>query len=112
VADEPEDPSKRDLRYSSAESRGVRVDRSLDGSGHLARGDKTKMSVLNFSSRHPVRTERDPDFEFRPAGPRPVDPVAPPDPPAPSVAAPEAAATVAEPAPKSLLDKFKGMFGF
>jgi hypothetical protein len=80
----PDDPileaeeKKKDLRYSAHEGSNVRVNRELDGSGRLARGDHTKMSVLNFSSRHAARTERDPDFEFRPAPAKPVEAAAPP----------------------------------
>ncbi len=107
MADETEDEAKRDLRFSSVEEKGVRIDRSLDGSGHLARGDKTKMSVLNFSSRHQARTERDPDFEFR-AAPAKPEPVAVPDP----VPAPVPVPPAAEPAAASMVDKIKGFFGF
>ncbi len=104
------DGEKRDLRYSSQEHDNVRIERQLDGSGHLTRGDKTKMSVLNFSSRHQARTERDPDFEFRP--PPPKKPAAEaPAPPAPPVA-PAAAAPEPKPADDpSLLDRFKRLFG-
>ncbi len=92
----PDGSPKKDLRYSSHEDRNVRVDRELDGSGHLARGDVTKMSVLNFSSRHQSRTERDPDFTFRPA------PAAPPP--------TEPAAEPAAEAP-TMVDKIKHFFG-
>ena len=107
MAEENEDSTKRDLRFSSVEEKGVRIDRNLDGSGHLARGDKTKMSMLNFSSRHQARTERDPDFEFRPAPAKPAppaEPAAPPVAPAPAVAS--------EPETGSMVDKIKGFFGF
>ena len=109
MADETEDPVKPDLRFSSIEDKGVRVDRSLDGSGHLARGDKTKMSVLNFSSRHQARTERDPDFEFRPAPAKPAEStdLSVPEPVAPAPAPPEPA-----PVAGSIVDKIKGLFGF
>ena len=106
MAGETEDGAKPDLRFSSIEEKGVRIDRNLDGSGHLARGDKTKMSVLNFSSRHQVRTERDPDFEFRP-GPAKPEPAVAPD-PVPAPVQPAAA----EPAEASVVDKIKGFFGF
>ena len=105
MADEADDPAKPDLRYSAVERQGIRIDRSLDASGHLARGDKTKMSVVNFSSRHQARTERDPDFEFRPAA---VKSASPAEPAVPAPAAPPPPVEV----PKSMLDKFKGMFGF
>lgn len=107
----PEDAEKKkDLRYSAYEKSNVRVDRELDGSGRLARGDHTKMSVLNFSSRHAARTERDPDFTFRPA-PKPAEAAAPPPAPEPSppAPAPEAAAQSGD---ESLVDRFKKMLGF
>lgn len=100
---------KKDLRYSAHEGSNVRVNRELDGSGRLARGDHTKMSVLNFSSRHAARTERDPDFEFRPAPAKPVEAAAPPvvepAPPAP------AAAASTETGDESLVDRFKRILG-
>ena len=100
---------KKDLRYSAHERSNVRVDRELDGSGRLARGDHTKMSVLNFSSRHAARTERDPDFTFRPAPDKSTEaatpPVAEPAAPAP---APEAAADTQD---ESLVDRFKRILG-
>lgn len=103
----PDGSPKRDLRYSSNENENVRVDRSLDGSGHLARGDKTKMSVVNFSSRHPERTERDPEFEFRP----------PPSAPAPAspaeAASPEVPPAPAEPPadPPTMTDRVRKFLG-
>ena len=104
MADEAEGSDKPDLRYSAIERPGLRIDRSLDASGHLARGDKTKMSVVNFSSRHQARTERDPDFEFRPVVAEPAS-LAEPAVPAPAALPPVEV-------PKSMLDKFKGLFGF
>lgn len=103
------DPTaKPDLRYTADESHNVRIERKLDGSGHLARGDQTRMSVLNFSSRHPARTERDPEFEFRP-------PPAPPPPVEPKAAAPEPPASAPPPVPPeegaSLFGRVKKMFG-
>jgi hypothetical protein len=98
--------AKRDLRYTSQESHNVRIDRSLDNSGHLTRGDKTKMSVLNFSSRHQARTERDPDFEFRPPpAKKPATEAAPAEPtPAPPPAEPAAE-------DPTLMGKVKRLFG-
>lgn len=106
----PEDAEKKkDLRYSAHEGSNVRVNRELDASGRLARGDHTKMSVLNFSSRHAVRTERDPDFEFRPAPAKPAEAAAPPvvepAPPAP------AAAASTDTGDESLVDRFKRILG-
>lgn len=114
----PTDPSgegkPKDLRYTSQEERNVRIDRNLDGSGHLTRGDKTKMSVLNFSSKHQARTERDPDFEFRPPPPKPAPAppaaVAPPVPP-PAAEAPAAQATPAPAEDPSLVGRIKKLFG-
>lgn len=115
----PDGSPKKDLRYTSHEDRNVRVDRQLDGSGHLARGDVTKMSVLNFSSRHQVRTERDPDFTFRPAPAKPAPPpessvAAGPAAPATPTTAPAADPPPTEPVnPESstLVDKIKHIFG-
>ncbi len=105
----PDGSPKKDLRYTAHEDRNVRVERQLDGSGHLARGDATKMSVLNFSSRHQARTERDPDFAFRPAPERKEPPAAVP-PPVAAVAAP-AAPPAGEEHP-SVVAKIKHFFGF
>ncbi|MDX2058521.1 MAG: hypothetical protein SFV24_12020 [Gemmatimonadales bacterium] len=114
----PDGSPKKDLRYTAHEDRNVRVERQLDGSGHLARGDVTKMSVLNFSSRHQTRTERDPDFTFRPAPePKPA-PAAPPSaaaatPPVAEAAPPAAEAPDSTPAERpSVVDKIKHFFGF
>jgi len=111
----PDGTRKPDLRYTKQERDNVRVDRQMDGSGHLARGDKTRMSILNFSSRHQPRTERDPEFEFRPA-PRAAAASPPSDPPA-SPAADAAPPSTPDPpvresdAPASLLGRMKKMFG-
>jgi hypothetical protein len=111
----PDGTRKPDLRYTKQERGNVRVERQMDGSGHLARGDKTRMSVLNFSSRHQSRTERDPEFEFRPA---PRAEAASPPPEAPASPAAEAAAPSApdpgmreSDAPASLLGRMKKLFG-
>lgn len=111
----PDGSPKKDLRYTAHEDRNVRVERQLDGSGHLARGDVTKMSVLNFSSRHQSRTERDPDFTFRPAPePKPAPPpVAAATPPAAEPAPAAAAAPELTPTERpSVVDKIKHFFGF
>ena len=101
----PDGSPKKDLRYTSHEDRNIRVDRELDSSGHLARGDLTKMSVLNFSSRHQSRTERDPDFTFR-AAPEKSAQAPPPVAPAP----PSAAEPVVD-EPPTLTEKIKHFFG-
>lgn len=132
MADDPEVPDeqpalnpdgspKRDLRYTESERGNVRVNRQLDGSGHLARGDKTRMSVLSFSARAKPREERDPEFEFRPAqakatpaeaaaaaSPEPEPPAAESAPAAP----PEPAPSPEAPAEGSLLGKIKTILGF
>jgi len=109
----PDGSPKKDLRYTTHEERGVRVERELDGSGHLARGDVTKMSVLNFSSRHQARTERDPDFTFRPA-PEQKPPAPSPSTeskaPEPSAGVPPETSSPAESSP-GLVDRIKGLFG-
>jgi uncharacterized membrane protein len=109
----PDGTKKRDLRYTAHEEANVRIERSMDGSGHLARGDRTKMSSLKFSSRHQARTERDPDFEFRPPPAKPAE-AAPAEakiaPPAePAAAAPPGSDPAAE---SSLVDRFKKMLGW
>ena len=47
MADETEDPKKRDLRFSSIEEKGVQVDRNSMGPA-TSPGRQDKMSVLNF----------------------------------------------------------------
>ncbi len=42
---------KPDLRFSEHQGRDVKVSRDLSSEGHLARGDHTRMSRLNFSAR-------------------------------------------------------------
>ena len=42
---------KPDLRFSAHQGRDVKVSRELSSEGHLARGDHTRMSRLNFSAR-------------------------------------------------------------
>jgi hypothetical protein len=81
----PDEPGKpRDLRFSEAEQRGVRVNRDLSGSGHLARGDRTHMSNLRFSVRAQPRTELDPELQALRPSPAPerdanvADPAPPP----------------------------------
>lgn len=106
----PDGSRKPDLRYTDHERGTVRVDRQLDGSGHLARGDRTRMSVLNFSARAQARTERDPDFAFRPApvAERPASAEATPAAPGP----PPMPATDAEVPEGSVLGKIKKILGF
>ena len=80
---------KPDLRHTEHEHREVRVSRDLSGEGHLARGDKTRMSRLNFSARAQPRDagERDRVFVERDtasAGEPAPEPAAPPAPPPPA----------------------------
>ncbi len=60
---DPAEGSNPDLRRSAHEDLGVEVERDLSGSGHLARGDKSRMSSLRFRAKGVARTERDPVFE-------------------------------------------------
>jgi len=109
----PDGTKKRDLRYTAHEEANVRIERSMDGSGHLARGDRTKMSSLKFSSRHQARTERDPDFEFRPAPSKPAEAAPVEAKIEPPVEAPPAAPSAADPGTESsLVDRFKKMLGW
>ena len=104
-----EDAAKAaDLRFTEHQRNQVRVERDLSGGGHLARGDKTKMSRLNFSARaRPADPgERDAAFTERltepTSGARDPAAAAAPPPPAP---APEAAD------PPGLIDKVARFFG-
>ena len=65
TGDGPDEPP--DLRHTEHERADVRVTRDLSGGGHLARGDHTRMSRLNFTARGRPRTEgeRDPAFVER-----------------------------------------------
>ena len=67
TGDGPDEP--RDLRHTEHERADVRVTRDLSGEGHLARGDRTRMSRLNFTARARPRAEgeRDPAFVERDA---------------------------------------------
>ena len=49
-ADSTENPGS-DLRYSSHDDGHTRIERSLDGSGRLARGDHTHMHTVRFTAR-------------------------------------------------------------
>ena len=55
---------KPDLRHTEHEQRDVRVTRDLSGGGHLARGDRTNMSRLNFSARARPRDDGERDRVF------------------------------------------------
>ena len=77
---------KPDLRHTEHEQRDVRVTRDLSGGGHLARGDRTNMSRLNFSARARPRDdgERDRVFVERDTASAEPAAAAPPAPPAPA----------------------------
>ncbi len=86
------DDGTPDLRFTEHQRNQVKVNRDLSGGGHLARGDRTNMSRLNFSARARPRDEgeRDRAFTERPlerpadrAAPEPVPPTPPADDPAP-----------------------------
>ena len=78
----PED--QPDLRRTEHEQRDVKVSRDLMADGHLARGDRTRMSRLNFSARaRPADPgERDRAFVERDGASGDPSPAAP-APPAP-----------------------------
>jgi hypothetical protein len=88
MADDGGNGPPPDLRFSKHERNNVSVNRNLSEDGHLARGDKTRMSKVSFTARARPRdeAERDPVFVERDA--------ASAVPPAPSTAVP-----VALPAP-------------
>lgn len=72
-----EDEKPRDLRFTSREDQGVRIDRDLSGGGHLARGSKTNMSNLKFSVQAKPRDYLDPELQaLRPEAPATPAPVA------------------------------------
>lgn len=78
-----------DLRFTSHERDQISMDRNLAADGHLARGDKTRMSRINISARgRPADPgERDPVFVER-EGAAPDELRAPPVAPAPDAAPP------------------------
>jgi hypothetical protein len=83
-ADNGGDESPPDLRFTSHERNNVQVNRNLSTDGHLARGDKTRMSKLSFTVRARPRDDgdRDPVFVERdrsstspgPAAPSAIEP--------------------------------------
>ena len=78
---------KPDLRHTEHEQRDVRVTRDLSGGGHLARGDHTKMSRLNFSARARARDDGERDRVFAERDAASAEPAADaPAPPAPPAA--------------------------
>ena len=116
-AGEPGTPA--DLRFTRQEGKQVRVERDLSGGGHLARGDHTRMSRLNFTARaRPADPgERDAAaFDGRASGAAPADPAPPPpEPPAVDASAvdPGAVDQSAEPgsADPSMKDRIGRLFG-
>ena len=113
---EPGTPA--DLRFTRQEGKQVRVERDLSGGGHLARGDHTRMSRLNFTARaRPANPgERDvAAFDGRAAGAAPTDPAPPPGPLAadPGAADPNPVDASAEQgsADASIKDRIGRLFG-
>ncbi len=53
----PSDDKNSDLRYTARDNGQIRVERQLDASGRLARGDHTHMHTLNFSAKAQRRTK-------------------------------------------------------
>ena len=95
-----------DLRFTQHERNNIRVDRNLAADGHIARGDKTRMSRMNFSARgRPADPgERDPVFVERET-PEATEPAAAHVEPAPETIPP-----IPAPAP-SLIHRLTGLFG-
>lgn len=99
------DGTPPDLRFTKHAHRDVEVERDLSGQGHLARGDHTRMSRLNFSARgRPADPgERDPEFVKREAASRqPARAAEPASGPAPEIT---------EKAPPGLLARLSRLFG-
>lgn len=99
----PDDEAKKQgLRFTSHERDNVSVDRDLGAEGHLARGDKTRMSRINFSARaRPADPgERDATFVERDAASG-VEPA-----PAPVVEP-----TESEPTAPGLMQRLGKLFG-
>lgn len=88
----------RDLRFTSAEQGGVRVERDMSGQGHLSRGSRTNMSNMRFSVKAQPRQELDPELQaLRPVASPTTS--APPSAPAPAAVAAAAPEPGPEPAP-------------
>ena len=83
AAGEPPDeapPEGADLRYTEHARDTVRVSRDLSAEGHLARGDRTRMSRLNFTARARPADPAERDAAFTARLPDPAPPPAPADP--------------------------------
>lgn len=110
---EDETGKDADLRFTAHQRNQVRVERDLSGGGHLARGDKTKMSRLNFSARaRPADPgERDSAFTSRPAdvAAEPASASAPAAEAPPTADGPPAADSAAQ--EPGLIDKVARFFG-
>jgi hypothetical protein len=91
MADDGDEPKPPDLRFTSHERNNVSVNRNLSEDGHLARGDKTRMSKVSFTARALPRdeAERDPVFVERDSAS--AAPIAAPTAPATPVVTPAAA---------------------
>lgn len=94
MLDGGDEPGSPDLRFTSHERNNVSVNRNLSEDGHLARGDKTRMSKVSFTARALPRDdgERDPVFVERDRNSAP-----PADPPVTAAIEPPAAAPAAAP---------------
>ena len=113
-AGEPGTPA--DLRFTRQEGKQVRVERDLSGGGHLARGDRTRMSRLNFTARaRPADPgERDAAaFDGRASGSAAADPEPPSEPPAVDAGTeePSAGGTEAPSGDSSIKDRIGRLFG-
>ncbi len=90
MADGSGEDAPPDLRFTNHERNNVSVNRNLSEDGHLARGDKTRMSKVSFTARARPRddAERDPVFVERDsasAAPPAAPAAAPTAPAAPAV---------------------------
>ena len=109
----PGPDEKPDLRFSEHQGRDVKVSRELSSEGHLARGDHTRMSRLNFSAR--ARPADPGERDLAAFGGRVAPATAAAD--APAAAEPAAASAPAEPPPAAsppepgLLQKMGRLFG-
>ena len=78
---DPADGRKADLRYTIRDDWQTRIERNLDGSGRLARGDHTNMHSLRFTARAvPRPREKQAPEEARREPVPPADERVPPPP--------------------------------
>jgi hypothetical protein len=108
MADDGGNEPPPDLRFTKHERNNVSVNRNLSEDGHLARGDKTRMSKVSFTARARPRdeAERDPVFVERDAA------SAAPPPPAPvPVATPAPVATPVAATAPTFMQRVARLFG-